>query len=324
MALPQDRGLTFRDQNAARMPSSPFQPLFEATSAMNPSFHFDQVDVVVDRSSLSRLLDFSAGRKRENFRLNLHLIHRTLVIERCEKTAFAAIPAHTDTPGWGQAFEDSFTRYAEQWKDSASHHRALRYQFGDLSCVVRFEVDACYSGGTSSKICLATNPIPTKDAGILERQQQKAPMRQEWVAEIKTANIKNPPSIGQNLAQLWFGRTPWLIVGHHQQGNFTSVDITNVVAEFPGWEARNQDILRKMAAVLAQLRMAIKENGGQHCVAVCEVDVLPRAINVHPSSFPRNPVSDKLRRMLWRAEEAQTPTKGINNFQSVNREEATR
>lgn len=313
MALRQDRGVTFRDQNAARMPSSPFFPLFKATSTMNPSFRFDQVDVVVDRNSLGRLLDFSAGRKRESFRLNLHLVHRTLVIERCEKSAIAHIPANANTPCWGQAFEDNFTRYAEPWKDSASHHRALRYQLGDLSCVVRFEVDACYSEGNS---------------GSLEKQQQKAPMRQEWVAEIKTANKRNPPSIGQNLAQLWFGRTPWLIVGHHQQGNFTSVDITNVVAEFPAWEARNQDSLRRMAGVLAQLRMAIEENGGQHCVAVCEQDVFPPAISVHPSRLPSNLVSDKLRQKLWgklwRPEEAQTLIKGINNVQPVNREATTK
>ena len=310
MALRQDCGVTFRDPNAARMPKAPFKPLFKAAASMNPAFRFDDVDVLVDRTSLCRLLDFSAGRRQDSFRWNLHLVRRTLVIERCEKDARAYIPAAPDNPTWGKGFEDSFTWYAKPLQDSASHHRALRYQFGDLSCVVRCEVDACYK---ESQGQLAANPFPTKDSSVIKRLQQKAPMGQAWVAEVKTAS-KNGASIGQYMPQVWFGRTPWLIVGRHQKGNFTSVDITNMEAEFPAWEARHQHSLRMMASVLAQLRRVIEENGGEHCVAVCEEEVLPPAIGVFPSALARNVVSDDLRRQLWRTEEAEVTTGETSQF----------
>ena len=43
-------------------PLVPFEPLFRATPSMNPEFHFDDVDVVVNRNSLRKLLDFCVGR----------------------------------------------------------------------------------------------------------------------------------------------------------------------------------------------------------------------------------------------------------------------
>ena len=285
---------------------------------MNPSFRFDDVDVLVDRTSLCRLLDFSAGRRQDSFRLNLHLVRRTLIIERSDKSARAYISAAAKNPGWGKGFEDNFTRYARPWTDSASHHRALRYQFGDLLCVVRFEVDACFSKAEGR---LTANPIPTKDPSVIQRLHPKAPRGQAWLAEIKTAS-RNGPSISDCLPQVWFGRTPWLIMGRHQKGNFKTVDITHMEAKFPLWETQHQISLRKMATILAQLRRAVEENGGEHCVAICEKGGLPPAINVFPSDFPRKTVSDHLRRKLWHAEKAGAPVGEMSTVNIANREGA--
>lgn len=316
MVLRPDRGVTYRDQNAARMPRSPFRPLFEATAAMNPSFRFDDVDVVADRTSMRRLLNVSARRKQDSFRLHLHLVGRTLVVERSDESARGFLRVLPGNTNWGKRFEDSFTRYDKQWEGSGSHHRALRYQFGDLSCVVRIEVDASFIGSAGH---LATNPVPTKDPSAIKILQQKGFMA--WAAEIKTVT-SSTSSKGRYLPQLWLGRTPWLIEARHRNGDFRSVTITHMETRFQAWETQHQDSLRTMAAVLAQLRTAVEENGGEHCVAVYEKGKKPRAIEVFPSSVPRSTVSDELRRKLWRAEEAEAPTRKGSPVQSGDPVEA--
>ena len=125
-------------------------------------------------------------------------------------------------------------------------------------------------------------------------------MVQEMAAEIKTASKLK--SLGKNLPQLWFGRTPWLIVGRHTQGTFEELRVTNAEANFVDWESRNQANLRTLVAVLGQLREAVKDNGGKHCVALCEKNTLPPAIRVFPSTVAKKAVPDDLRGKLWNSE----------------------
>jgi len=54
---------------------------------MSPEFCFDGVDIVVNRNSLRKLLDFCNGRVKGSFRLNLLLVKNTLFVERCERNA---------------------------------------------------------------------------------------------------------------------------------------------------------------------------------------------------------------------------------------------
>ncbi|KAK1957307.1 hypothetical protein LY78DRAFT_401263 [Colletotrichum sublineola] len=64
ITLAKDKGAYFVDQNAERVPEFPFEPLFRATATMNQSFRFDDVDPLVNRNSLRKLLDFCAGRHK--------------------------------------------------------------------------------------------------------------------------------------------------------------------------------------------------------------------------------------------------------------------
>ncbi|KAI8278781.1 geranylgeranyl pyrophosphate synthetase [Colletotrichum sp. SAR11_57] len=304
IAVSKDRGTFFVDQNAARVPEFPFAPLFRATTSMNPSFRFDDVDILVNRNSLRKLLDFSAGRSQDSFRLNLHLVHRTLVIERCERTARELISGSKNS-GWGRNFERKFTKYPSGLEDSAAHHRALRYQLGDLTCVVRFEVDACYertaegTGSESLEGAMGRLTIEDSSSGIATTPQlpKQPPMAQEMAAEIKTATKLKSPSA--YMPQLWFGRTPWLIIGQHANGNFEQLKITDTAALFASWEERHQADLRKLVTVLARLREAVAEHGGSHCVAIYEKTANTPGIKVYLSSVLRKAVPDDLRRMLW-------------------------
>jgi hypothetical protein len=50
--LPSDTGLHWIDQHAERVPQHQFEPVFQAISVTNPTMRFDNVDIVVNRSSL--------------------------------------------------------------------------------------------------------------------------------------------------------------------------------------------------------------------------------------------------------------------------------
>ncbi|KXH68194.1 hypothetical protein CSAL01_11478 [Colletotrichum salicis] len=304
VAVPKDRGSFFVDQNAARVPEFPFAPLFRATASMNHSFRFDDVDILVNRNSLRKLLNFSAGRRQDSFRVSLHLVHRTLVIERCERTARELVSGSKNS-GWGRNFERMFTKYPPGLEDSTAHHRALRYQLGDLTCVVRFEVDACYEqmGESSGSESLegAIGRLAVEDGpGVIAPAPQPStqpPMAQATAAEIKTASKPKSPSA--YMPQLWFGRTPWLIVGQRVNGTFEQLKVTDTAALLTNWEERHQANLRKLVTVLALLREAVRENGGRHCVAMHEKTSETPEIKVYPSCSAKQAVPDDLRRMLW-------------------------
>ncbi|KAK2005714.1 hypothetical protein LZ32DRAFT_611852 [Colletotrichum eremochloae] len=311
MILPKDKRAYFVDQNAQRIPEFPFEPLFRATATMNQSFRFDNIDVLVNRNSLRKLLDFCAGRRQGSFRFNLHLIHRTLIIERCEKNARELVMGSQNS-GWGRNFERLCTKYPPGLEDSASHHRALRYQLGELACVVRFEVDACYGASSEAadgpdSLTSAMNQLSVSDHTVdntaaIESPRRRAPMAQATAAEIKTASKRR--SLGAYLPQVWFGRKPWLIVGCHTNESFEELKITNVEAQFVDWESRHQTELRMLVAVLAQLRKSVKENGGKHCVAVYERSMVSPAIRVFPSIIAKKAIPDDLRCRLWDSEVA--------------------
>lgn len=274
---------------------------------MNPSFRFDDVDVLANRNSLRKLLDFCAGRRQDSFRINLHLVDRTLVIERCERSARELIRGYQNA-GFGRTFEGAFTKYPPGLEDSAAHHRVLRYQIGNLSCAVRFEVDACYKpkekeGDEAEVLASAIQQLSMGDSagesqgGLLP--QGTVPMAQSLAAEIKTAS--KPKGPGMFMPQLWFGRTPWLIVGRHSDGCFEQIKITDTKSHFADWEGKQQTNLRKLAAVLAELREAVEANGGGNCVAICEKlkGTGPPVIKVFPSTVARKAVPDDLRAKLW-------------------------
>ncbi|OHE90287.1 hypothetical protein CORC01_14416 [Colletotrichum orchidophilum] len=248
--VPEDRGTRLMNHSAARVPECSFGPRICGTASMNPSFRVGEVDVLANQKSV-RNLDFCRGRRQDGFRIHLYLVHRALIIERCEKTVGKLISGLQNSR-LGRIFERTFTRYPPGLEDSIAHHQALRYQLGDLTCVVRFEVNASYErkveeGGTSESLVLAMSRLQTDDghggdASASQRLTQRVPMAQANAAGIKTA--AKPKSPGAYMPQLWFGGTPWLIIGQQANGTFEKLKITHTAAQFAGWEETHRLDLR--------------------------------------------------------------------------------
>lgn len=267
--LQADKGHQYVDQNAYRLPKYPFEPIFWALDLMNPSIRFDDVDVVCNRNSLRKLLDLASGRKIDPFVMHLHMIQNTLLITRKEKNARAMIRGNGNS-GYGHNFEKAFTKANDELLDSTSHHRVVKYNMGGLNCVVRFEVDAYFDGvveGVSSdafdhQIDLETamgglslsTAVPA--SSIAEKAAKRGTvLPSSKMAEIKTCG-KNLKPMWQLIPQMWFGRTPHLLMGRHPAGNgvFDEVIQIHVGSKFEEWEEKNQKELTILVGLLNQIK----------------------------------------------------------------------
>ncbi|KAB5518727.1 geranylgeranyl pyrophosphate synthetase [Coniochaeta sp. 2T2.1] len=263
----------------------PFEQVLSATAQMRPNFTFGAVDVVVTRNSLRKLLDFCSGKAAQpSFRIGLSLVRdTTLFIEQYDARAMPF-----QDSGWGHGFERTFTRFPAGLEGSTSHDRFLRYKLGEMDCVVGFEVDACYyepkrdegdnNNNAVDALDMQGQAIDHPPSGYHPTRNKPttgivSPMQQSTAAELKSKSKRPGGGIGSFLPQLWFGRTPWLIVGRHAEGTFTETTVVEASAQFVRWETDHQDGLRKLVAVLGELRDAVRRNGGRGCAAVCEKGV---------------------------------------------------
>jgi len=119
--------------------------MFAALDLMKPEFGFGGVDLVANRNSLRKLLDFASGRVRDSFRIDVNLVENTLFLTRRERSARDVIRGSRHT-GYGHNFENASTEPQKGLEDSSAHHRVVMYRMGELNCVVRFEVDAWCGG----------------------------------------------------------------------------------------------------------------------------------------------------------------------------------
>ncbi|KAK3330702.1 geranylgeranyl pyrophosphate synthetase [Apodospora peruviana] len=293
----------------------PFEQVFQATASMSPDFRFSDVDIVTTRNSLRKLLNFCRGRSQDSFRINLSLVaDKTLLIEQHDSKSMASRPF-----GWGHEFERTFTKFPPglDLDRSTSHDRFLQYPLGELNCVVGFELDACYYGETEQRqeadVDAATGlleelaleeetPLSEKRTGVMSQV-----MPQDTAAELKSKTKgSTKATIGTFLPQLWFGRTPWLIVGSHTEGTFFEISVTDVVAagHFTRWETERQADLRKLVAVLGELRDAVRRRNNACCAAVYEKDVssTQRVIKMCALANERMGVPAEVVRQFWEAE----------------------
>ncbi|KAI1196236.1 hypothetical protein F5X97DRAFT_220293 [Nemania serpens] len=327
LKLPPDKGVYFRDQNAAQMPKSPFGPVFRAAEAMNPTINFADVDIVINRNSLTKFHSFCAGNVKDSFRVELSMINNTLFIERREQNAQAYYKGE-QADGWGHNFAKAITQPLNGLSRSPQHYRVLGYPLGGLNCVVRSEVDACYEEGSQGQqqnagddtredaIVHLDKPyigpgskkksiVSGTESPVAKRDE---PMLQSTAAEIKTGKRGRP--IRGLLPQLWFGRIPWFIMGYHAQGTFDEIEIVNTEAELIAWESEHQAELRKLVTLLSELRETAKKSGFQRCIATCEKRTRPLELKIFGSASNRRPLTGDFIDKFWRDKSDEAAVKG--------------
>ncbi|KAM0432999.1 hypothetical protein ACHAPT_004704 [Fusarium lateritium] len=305
------------------MPKYPFEVVFQAMNVMNPTFKFNGIDVLVNRNSLRHLLNFCHSKCKDSFRIDLYLVQNTLVIERRERTTKELIRGYGNS-GFGHSFEEAVTEPPPGMQDIAGHHRVLRYDLGGLNCAVRFEVDAVRAVSDAEDGSRAGSPPGDSVDQIIQslgnltvghskpkhsypgaRSVQvicrgTAPP-QAQAAEIKSIrNSRNKKPLSAMLPQLWFGRTPYLIRGYHDDGRFIDIRDENIDENLRDWEAKdqNQTALRSVAWVLEQLREAVRSSETKSCIAVCLRDK-PLKLQVFSTTQRKVPLPEEVIGRFW-------------------------
>lgn len=319
MTVKPDSGRHFIDQNANKIPDYPFEVVFQAAELMNPTVRFDEIDVLTNRNSLRKFFDFCKGRVQDSFRVNLHLVHDTLIIERCVKSTTEFLYGSGNS-GFGHNFEKAVTRLPQGLGNSSGHHRVLQYDFGGLKCAVRFEVDASYDPNTLGEserqvpnarsnaeeiasLGTAFSSIKVSKTGSgstlvsADMIRRGAGTQQESVAEVKSRTKTKP----EWLPQLWLGRTRYLITGHHENGTFDKVHVHDLREQLEAWEKNevNQEALQKMAMLLSRLRDVVRANEAKPCVVICEKAVKPPVLRIHALTSGKGPLPASMMDKFW-------------------------
>ncbi|KAF2142311.1 uncharacterized protein K452DRAFT_269880 [Aplosporella prunicola CBS 121167] len=292
--LSEDRGFYFSDENVARVPSCPYTPFFKALQVMRPSYKLDDVDIITNRGAFRKLFQFAANKIKSSFCIDFILVHNTLLMSRRLRNG-REYRKNAKDPGWGHTFEKECTSPKSGLQESSSHHRAIRYNLGDLSCVVQSEIDAFYDSRQSqepehtvsrkvSSVKAASPPTESRAPGGLAVHKIGSVTPASQLAEIKTRPQQIRP--GEVIPQLWFGRTPQLIMGirKNSKGVFKKVNIRDFTPSFQEWETKNQDALRKLTTLLRRLKTIAKAAQGRVCVAILDKSIKPARLVIHTST----------------------------------------
>ncbi|KAL1849952.1 hypothetical protein Daus18300_013086 [Diaporthe australafricana] len=329
----------YRDANTARMRSYPFEPMFQSMSVLNPGFRFDGVDLIINRGSLRHLLSFVHGTADGSFRLDLAMIHNTLIV-----TPIWERVRERNTPeprNYGRHFEALFTR--RELQDSATHHRAIRYNLGPLSCAVLCETDAalpssgevmvshderwafrphprphwidrsqlsdkCQPNTSAEKVLLRPRDetAPRVSRPMHKPHSQVIPSGTGALSKDVAELVVSANSVGKKMTQLWLGRVPYLVRGFYSNGSFTRVHVVGYASFFACFESQYQGRLRRLVSLIDQLRGFARNATEQRCTVICDKSVRPLRLRIfNPDRIPALPLPVDLRRQFWSSSTAE-------------------
>nr|CEG03381.1 unnamed protein product [Fusarium pseudograminearum CS5834] len=247
--LQKDSGLYYINQNQARYPESPLEPLFRALYLTNPSFDIRSVDIVTDRNNIRKLLAFInsdlAPGDLKPFTIGVKVIGITALFRR-DETSVTRFIAPNEFRGFGHEFEKEYT--IEQVNNSTGHHRIIAYRFGGLHFVIRYKADGYVATDKTDSVKTESpqedpllaiirglslspatgvsnvNPVTSKLA-ITEDSQVVPP---ESILKIKTRATSRPLPIQEVAAQLWVSQTSKLMRAYHYRGKFQVSQVEDV------------------------------------------------------------------------------------------------
>ncbi|KAI9149349.1 hypothetical protein HJFPF1_11401 [Paramyrothecium foliicola] len=242
------------------IPSYPFEPVFCALDKMQPKYRFNDIDVLIDRESLEKLLYFCEGCRQEKFRLAIHIVGSTLIVSRQEK--YVAVYHGPSSLEYKSAFMRATTHKPPQLANAGSHHRVLRYKMGSLNCAVRFQANVQLQS-THAPAALyhhQTTPqgrgLPYADIEFDDPSPRVSfagyQYEPENAAEIV---IQTEGEFVRPMAKLWFGRMLSVIESRIADNSFDVPIVKDTPQILREWEqaSGNQRALRKLVNLLETL-----------------------------------------------------------------------
>ncbi|KAI0468753.1 geranylgeranyl pyrophosphate synthetase [Xylaria cf. heliscus] len=263
----KDSGRVYINQNAARHPDSPLEPLFLALYATQPSFDICSTDIVTDRNNLRKLLSFvqpgAEGDALTPFTIEIEIHKGTALFSRVEERNEEHIPPG-EFRGFGHEFEKVYTR--QQINGSTGHHRIVSYHFAGMNFIVRHETDGYVAGNVNSRSSadeissvlesLSLDPNPTRPGLIVRREGKTIPL--DSTLEIKTRASHRRLSIQEIAPQIWVSQTPKLVRAYHRGGKFEEPQVEDVTSDVRRWQTDNQVQLKRLAALIRKILDIVK------------------------------------------------------------------
>jgi hypothetical protein len=268
--LPRDSGKHFVDQHGYRVPKWQFEPIFQALAIMNPTKRFDDIDIVVNRNTLQKLFAFgSFKRSYDAFHVDLDIIGNTLFIGRKERH-----PQSDRNSGYGRTFETDFTAEDPELLDVHGHHRVIQYDMGGIQVAIRIEADGYYDSEDSPAFEPPIelpfrnifNVFEPPNAVITHSKDThtKALPGGKLTKHHQTCELKSGKGDhASSREQIWFGRTPHLLVAKHSNGLVHKIEEQHLQQEdFEVWaqEPKHQRGLRRLVWFLKELRRVVRDD----------------------------------------------------------------
>ncbi|KAJ2968510.1 hypothetical protein NQ176_g9145 [Zarea fungicola] len=251
--LEQDSGTYYRDKNAAHYPDFPLEASVEAIMKMNSD---------ADKASYPGLIDV--------FGCAIEVVGTTVHFIRREKSPREIIQ---DVLGYGHTFPENYTTWDKSVRGSASHQRILKYHFGGLTLLVRFEGDgylpdharpSLFRSASSEKAVGAASVDDDLFASLSVSHKSLSSNISLTISDggrlvlpratfdLKT-KAEEAKTIAGEMPRLWLRQVPTLILAYHEQGVFRDINVQDVRASVGKWQDENQDILARFAGLLERI-----------------------------------------------------------------------
>lgn len=269
--LRQDDGKYFRDRNAARFPKHPLEAAMVTALSMSEDLNIEEgIDIVACGSTLGNLLRFVRGEDK-TFRMLVEKAHGTVFLTRRENSPTELIP---DVWGYGHTFPKAYTTWDREVKGSASHHRILKYKFGGLVFLVRYEADGFIAptealrtektAGVAAASAVRPPDLaeqlrgsrisssePSRDKALIVKHAGSV-VAEKTIFELKTRSVKKVADdiLGSELPRLWVTQISKFIVGFHKSGVFDDIRELDTRARVLDWERDNSEVLATLAVLL--------------------------------------------------------------------------
>ena len=293
----------FKDIDAAYWPKFPMEPTIRAILTERPDFKASKIDVVSCGNVMRNLFRFADSIER-SFRFNMEVIGNTLFLVRREIDPKELIP---NVRGYGHTFPEAYTSWDKDLKDSISHQRVIKYNFGGIQCLLRFEVDGYLKnenseGGnpisspnllTASKdidapsLQVATESISISkkshsyEASLtIEHAGHQVP--QDSIFDLKTRSVRNELDMEEEYLRLWVSQMHKFILARHTSGIFNDVRVMEMISEVGTWEAKKKLALQRLHTIFQQLIKSAK-NMKVHKVEVRRIGFGPLEIRKLPA-----------------------------------------
>ncbi|KAL4970942.1 uncharacterized protein BDV14DRAFT_194727 [Aspergillus stella-maris] len=259
-------------ERPVQAPKYPLEPLFRALLIEEPRFRLDSIDIVSDRDSLWQLLSFvnpSHGHVAA-FRIEAEVVGGTVIFCRTDGGQSKDVSTNAQLDEYEEIerqFEKTLT--TPHVESSASHHRVISYELGEIRFMVCYEAKVFVerpqpvrrnNGIPDTPESLpppktAYPASPTSDLMVIKEGHEVLPGK---IGGVKVAAADGLGRINHTLSQMWLSRTVVFVSAVHKYGQLIRPLVASAYDEVMNWEKQYQTDIRNLVQILGNIISLMK------------------------------------------------------------------